>query len=59
MKVTWEYLSVEVDKLYQKEFDPSNVKGINEHCEYIAEYIRACGWTETEYLFAYGKSTAS
>lgn len=47
-----EYVMREVDKLYEKQFDPSQTAAIEAHCEFIAEFIRACGWTEEEYIRA-------
>jgi len=51
-KLPYEYVSREVDKLYKKEFDPSETEAINKHCEFIADFIRACGWTEEEFIRA-------
>jgi hypothetical protein len=52
LKLPFDYVDREVDKLYQKEFDSSEVDAINKHCEFIADFIRACGWTEDEYIRA-------
>lgn len=49
MRTPYNQLYVEVNKLYAKSFDESDVKGINEWCEYIAEFIKANGWTEDEF----------
>lgn len=51
-RVSFEVLNVEVSKLYEKRFHPSEVNAINKHCEYIGEFIRACGWTEEEFIRA-------
>lgn len=51
-KLPYEYVSREVDKLYEKEFDPSDTETINKHCEFIVDFIRACGWTEEEFIRA-------
>lgn len=48
-KVPYEVMALEVEKLYQKEF-PKNDPAITKHCEFIAEFIRSCGWTEEEYM---------
>jgi hypothetical protein len=48
--VSYEQLALEVEKLYSKQFNDHQVKEINEHCEYIADYIIACGWSVEEYL---------
>jgi len=51
-KLPYDYVTREVDKLYEKRFDDSEVDAINKHCEFIADFIRACGWTEEEYIRA-------
>lgn len=50
MRVSFQLLSFEVEKLYSKEFPPNSDKEIQEHCGFIGEFIRACGWEENEYL---------
>ena len=47
-KIQYEVMAYEVEKLYQKDFPPGD-PAINEHCEFIASFIRACGWDEHEY----------
>lgn len=47
-----EYVMREVDKLYEKQFEDHETNAIEKHCEFIAEFIRACGWTEEEYIRA-------
>jgi hypothetical protein len=51
MKIQYESLFLAVEKLYAKEFDENDVKGINEHCESITDLIESCGWTTEEYLY--------
>jgi hypothetical protein len=51
-KLPYEYVTREVDKLYEKEFDESDVGGIDAHCAFIVKFINACGWTEEEYIRA-------
>jgi hypothetical protein len=51
-KLPYEYVSREVDKLYEKQIDSSETEAINKHCEFIADFIRACGWTEEEFIRA-------
>jgi hypothetical protein len=50
-KVPFAYLSFEVERLYAKEFDPEKDMEIAEHCEFITEFVKSCGWTEEEYMF--------
>jgi hypothetical protein len=47
-----DYVMREVDKLYEKQFEDHETAAIEAHCEFIAEFIRACGWTEEEYIRA-------
>lgn len=49
-KVSFAVLSFEVEKLYAKEFDPEKDMDIAEHCEFIMEFVKSCGWTEEEYM---------
>lgn len=51
-RLPFAYLSKEVDRLYEKQFDYNDIKGIEAHCEFIVAYIRANGWTETDYTRA-------
>ena len=48
-RLPFAYLSPVVDKLYKKQFDPSDTEGINKYCDFIVYYMRANGWTEEEY----------
>jgi hypothetical protein len=50
MKVPFEILFLEVEKLYQKQFDPSDTISIEEHCDFIRIFIESCGWTSDEYI---------
>jgi len=47
-RVPYEVMAYQVEILYQKEFPPHD-PAITQHCEFIAEFIRSCGWTEEEY----------
>jgi len=49
-RIPYEIMSYQVELLYQKQFDSNQDAAITKHCEYIAEFIRACGYTEEEYL---------
>lgn len=53
-RMPWEYVSKEIDKLYEKEFPSEDTTSIEEHCIHIVEFLYACGWTEEEYFDAYG-----
>ena len=49
MKFSLEYVDAEVDKLYNKSFDLSDISAANKHCEFIVAFINACGYSEEEY----------
>lgn len=51
-KQSWEYVSREIDSLYEKKFDSNDTKGIEAHCLFIVDFLHACGWTEQEYFDA-------
>ena len=50
MRIPFCVLSLEVEKLYQKEFPEGNDKAIEEHCNYISDFILACGYSVEEYF---------
>jgi hypothetical protein len=49
-KISYPILALQIELLYQREFAEGNDKAIEDHCLYIANFIRSCGWTEEEYL---------
>jgi len=52
MKLSLQYVAREVDKLYEKQFDASETNAIKKHCEFIRDFINACGWDEDDLLRA-------
>jgi hypothetical protein len=50
MKIPYEILAVEVERLYSIEFPDGADKQIEEHCEKIAALITGAGWDEEEYI---------
>lgn len=50
IKQPLQYVTKELDKLYEKQFPETDVEAINQHCDFIATFIRACGWTEDEMI---------
>jgi hypothetical protein len=50
IKQPYSYVVKELDKLYAVPFPESDVEGISKHCDFIASFIRACGWTEDEII---------
>lgn len=52
-KIPYEILAIQIDKLYQKEFPEGADRAIEDHCEYIATFIEASGWTLEDYMHEY------
>ncbi len=52
MKVPFNQLYIEVEKLYAKPFESTNISGINEHCDFIRSFIESCGWDVDSYIRA-------
>lgn len=50
MKLPYDYVSREVDLLYDKKFDDNDLNGINNHCDFIRAFINACGWEEDQFI---------
>jgi hypothetical protein len=48
-KIPFPLLVLEVEKLYEKPI-PDNEEAIVKHCEFIADFIRSCGYSEDEYF---------
>jgi len=51
-RLPFSYVSYHVDRLYDRSFDENDIEGINKHCEFIAEFIKECGWDEESYFLA-------
>lgn len=49
-RVAFEVVDLHVSKMYNKKFDENDIEGIHKHCESIAEFMKACGWTEEEFV---------
>jgi hypothetical protein len=49
-KIPYPILALQVEILYQKQFANNDLKAIEDHCQYIAEVIKAMGWSEEEYI---------
>lgn len=52
-RVQYEVLALEVDKLYPPYYTLKPGETPEDRCEFIAEFIQACGWTEEEYIDEY------
>jgi hypothetical protein len=48
VKIPYFQLSVEVDKLYN--YSLTDDKVIEEHCEFIRQFIESCGWEVEDYI---------
>lgn len=62
VKVPFEVMALEVDKLYPPHYNLKPGETVEEHCAFIAQFIQACGYTEEEYLdlwFAKQRSAAN
>jgi len=54
MKLPYEQVSIEVDKLYDKKFPATATnREIEEHCQFIATFIEACGWDTESFISEY------
>lgn len=49
-KIPFETLDLQVAQMYAKKFDENDTEAINKWLEGIADLIKACGWTEEEYV---------
>jgi len=50
MKIPYEIVFMEVQKLYSKELDVNNPKALDEHLNFIESFIIACGYSVDEYV---------
>lgn len=53
LKVPYEVMAVEVDKLYPPHYDLKPGETIEQHLMDIEAFIESCGWTTEEYLAEY------
>ena len=53
IKIAYEILALEVDRLYDRHFNEDDNRSIEEHCEYIAKFIEAGGWTVEDFMQEY------
>jgi len=51
-RLPYTYVLKHVDKLYEKKFAEHDIKGINDHCEFICAFIKASGWSEDDFIRA-------
>lgn len=53
IKIPYEMVMIEVEKLYQKEFPDDADQEILDHCQYISDYIESCGWKLEDFTEKY------
>ena len=53
LKVPYEVMALEVDKLYPPHYDLKPGETIEQHLMDIEAFIESCGWTTEEYLSEY------
>ena len=53
LKIQYEVLALEVDKLYPPYYVLSEGETIEQHLMDIEAFIESCGWTTEEYLAEY------
>lgn len=52
-KMNYHILAFEVDKLYMQKIDETKIKNIEEHSEFIAQFIESAGWKLEEFIDRY------
>lgn len=54
MKVKFPFKYVEniLEKVYEKQFDESDLQGISNHCSFIKKFLDSYGWSEDDYVKA-------
>lgn len=53
MKIAYEIMALEVDKMYPPHYELKSGETIEQHLMDIEAFIEACGWTTEEYLERY------
>jgi hypothetical protein len=51
-RLPFSYVSYHVDRLYDRPIDESDLESISKQCNFIAEFIKECGWNEESYFRA-------
>lgn len=50
MRLPYDYVSNQVDLLYEKKIDTSSEQAINDHCLFIQDFIKSCGWDLDDFI---------
>jgi len=49
-KIPFEIVALEVEKLYQKQFNVDQEVEIEQHCEFISSFIESCGYDTDDFI---------
>lgn len=49
-RISYEILALQMEQLWNKNFESADVQSINSHCEYMQNFIEACGWKIDDYI---------
>lgn len=50
MRLPYNYVSRQVDILFERQFELNQVDDINAWCDFIIGYIESCGWNVNDYV---------
>ena len=50
MKVPFEVVDIEIDKIFSSELDPDDPFAVDKQIKLVRELVEACGWDEEEYI---------
>lgn len=53
IRLPYAYVSQQIEKMYEKSFqetDPADLEAVNKSCEFIQDFIAACGWEMDDFI---------
>lgn len=50
IKIPFEILSIQVEKIYNQEINTNDLTAINKQAEYVCDFVEACGWSWDDFL---------
>lgn len=50
MKIPYEVVAVQMEKLWSMEIDPTNENQMNDHCDLLRSFVESCGWNVDDYI---------
>ncbi len=61
VKISFEQLNFEVNKMYERDFaqfyqsnlSPEQLQEADKKCEFLTDFVEACGWSLEEYYTAW------